>query len=131
MRKVRIACLAHQDLMRRGRRLFAKLGQAAGIILLLLLNAPCLNAAAFRAGVAKADVTPPPGLPMYGFLDRLKDNKLSIGTLDRLYARVLVLEAGKNRIALVTLDLGRTFRESELAHLRQQLKATAGISLLI
>ena len=57
MRKVRIACLAHQDLMRRGRRLFAKLGQAAGIILLLLLNAPCLNAAAFRAGVAKADVT--------------------------------------------------------------------------
>ncbi|PYV79948.1 MAG: hypothetical protein DMG93_19990, partial [Acidobacteria bacterium] len=68
---------------------------------------------------------------MYGFLDRLKDNKLSTGTLDPLYARVLVLEAGEKRLALVTLDLGRTFRESELAQLRQRLKATAGISFLI
>jgi neutral ceramidase len=132
MRKVRTACLAaHQDLMRPKGKLFAKLSQAAGVTLLLLLNALCLDAAGLRAGVAKADITPPPGLPMYGFLDRLKDNKLSSGTLDRLYARVLVLEAGKNRIAFVTLDLGRTFRESELAHLRQQLKATVGISLLI
>src|SRR5437879_13828391 len=52
-------------------------------------------------------------------------------TLDPLYARVLVLDAGEKRLALVTLDLGRTFRESELAQLRQQLKASAGVSFLV
>jgi hypothetical protein len=68
---------------------------------------------------------------MYGFFDRIKDNKLSTGTLDPLYARVLVLEVGERRLALVTLDLGRTFSESELAKLRQRLKNSAGISLLV
>ena len=101
------------------------------LLFLLGITALECQAAALRAGVAKADITPPPGLPMYGFLARINDNQLSTGTLDPLNARVLVLEAGEKRLALVTLDLGRTFRESELARLRQQLKASAGISLLI
>jgi hypothetical protein len=81
--------------------------------------------------VAKIEITPPPGLPMYGFFDRIKENKLSTGTLDPLYARVLVLEVGERRLALVTLDLGRTFNESELAKLRQRVKNSADISLLV
>jgi len=102
-----------------------------GLALLIGVSAfPC-HAVALRAGVAKVDITPAPGLPMYGFLDRLKDNKFSTGTLDPLYARILVLQAGEKRLALVTLDLGRTFRESELVQLRQQLKASAGVSFLI
>src|SRR5262249_38286200 len=76
---------------------------------LLLLGSVHLHAATFKVAVAKTDITPPPGLPMYGFLDRIKDRKLSTGTLDPLYARVLVLEVGARRLALVTLDLGRTF----------------------
>ena len=120
-----------QDIPRVARTALSVLGYAVLIALLLGMSAPDCNAVALRAGVAKADITPPAGLPMYGFLDRLKDNKVSTGTLDPLYARVLVLEAGEKRLALVTLDLGRTFRESELAQLRQRLKATAGISFLI
>jgi hypothetical protein len=68
---------------------------------------------------------------MYGFLDRITENRLSTGTLDPLYARVIVLEAGGKRLALVTLDLGRTFGEDELAQVRQAAKSTAGISYLI
>lgn len=121
---------AHRGLPRETATAFLRLRQAF-VIAFLLFSAPRSNAVALRAGMAKADITPPPGLPMYGFLDRLKDDKLSTGTLDPLYARVLVLEAGEKRLALVTLDLGRTFRESEIARLREQLKASAGISFLI
>src|SRR6266567_6942341 len=105
--------------------------RAIGTILVFLASSINFHAATFRAGLAKADITPPSGLPMYGFLDRLNDNKLSTGTLDPLYARVLVLEVGERRLALVTLDLGRTLDESALAQLRQQVKTSARISFLI
>jgi neutral ceramidase len=98
---------------------------------LALSDPVLLHPATFKAAVAKADITPPPGLPMYGFFDRIKDNKLSIGTLDPLYARVLVLEVGERRLALVTLDLGRTFNESELSNLRQRIASSAAISRLV
>jgi len=39
---------------------------------------------------------PPTGLPMYGYFDRIKNNQLASGTLDPLYARVLVLETVTN-----------------------------------
>lgn len=90
-----------------------------------------LQAATFKAAVAEVDITPASGLPMYGFFDRINDNKLSTGTLDPLYARVLVLEVGDRRFALVTLDLGRTFGDAELAVLRERLKLSAGISFLL
>lgn len=129
MREFRAAGLtAGRRISHRATRASLTLGVA---VLLIGVSAfPC-HAVALRAAVAQADITPPPGVPMYGYLDRLRDNKLATGTLDPLYARVLVLEAGEKRLALVTLDLGRTFRESELAQLRQQLKDSAGISFLI
>jgi hypothetical protein len=68
---------------------------------------------------------------MYGFFDRIQDNKLSTGTLDPLYARVLVLAVGEKRLALVTLDLGRTFDQALLNQLRENVKATAGVCCLI
>lgn len=98
---------------------------------LLLASSVDLCAATLRAAVAKADITPPPGLPMYGFFDRIRDDKRASGTLDPLYARVLVLEVGERRLALVTLDLGRTFNDSELLLLRQRVKRSARISFLI
>jgi len=82
--------------------------------------------AVLRAGLAKADITPPPGLPMYGYFDRIKNNQLATGTLDPLEARVLVLEAGDRRVALVTLDLGRTFGAASLARLRQVTREQSG-----
>jgi len=97
----------------------------------LLATTSYIQAVTLKAAVAKVDITPPAGLPMYGFLDRINDSKRSTGTLDPLYARVLVLEVGEKRLALVTLDLGRTFNEPELAQLRQEVKRAAGISYLI
>jgi neutral ceramidase len=84
--------------------------------------------AGFKAGVAKVDITPPPGLPMYGYFDR---TQLSTGTLDPLYARILVIEVQGKRLALITLDLGRTFGPASLTRLRNQLAQKSGISYLL
>jgi hypothetical protein len=54
-----------------------------------------------KAGLAKVDITPPPGLPLWGFESRKAP---ATGTRDPLYARVLVLEAGGTRLALVASD---------------------------
>jgi len=82
-------------------------------------------AASLRAAAAQVDITPPPGTPMWGFAARKGP---ATGTLDPLMARVLVLEAGEKRVALVTLDLGRTFGESAIQHVRESARRTSGIS---
>jgi len=58
----------------------------------------------FRAGIARVDITPPPGLGMAGYGP---EGRRSRGYRQRLYARVLVLEDARGeRIALVQADLG-------------------------
>lgn len=99
---------------------------AALIICALSFAAPLLGAN-LKAGVARVDITPPTGLPMYGYADRTQG---ATGILDPLYARVLVLEAGEKRIAMVTLDLGRVFGPAGLARLRESVQKSSGISLL-
>jgi len=101
---------------------------ARNVFLLALLAIGPLCGAGFKAGVAKVDITPPPGQPMYGYFDRTQPAK---GTMDPLYARVVVLEAEGKRLALVTLDLGRVFGPASLASLRERLAKTSGISLLL
>jgi hypothetical protein len=65
----------------------------------------CRALADFQAGAAVMDITPPTGFPLWGYSAR-KDQP-SDGVLDPLKARALVLAAGKERLALVSLDLGR------------------------
>ena len=84
--------------------------------------------ATLQAGVSKVNITPPTGLPMYGYGDRTQG---ATGTLDPLYARVLVLQVGAKRLALVTLDLGRVYGPASLARLRDQLAKSSGISFLL
>ena len=97
---------------------------------LLLLATLALGAhtADFRAGVAKTHITPATHEVMWGFEDRLTP---AASTLDPLYARVLVLEAGKMRLAIVTLDLGRSFGPGTLAKLRETAQRESGISCLL
>lgn len=96
---------------------------------LALAIAPRGNCGAtMRAGVARVDITPPPGEQMWGYEDR---HQPATGTLDPLYARVLVLEAAPQRLALVTLDLGRSFGPASLARLRERAKQSSGISCLL
>ncbi|MBI1982775.1 MAG: neutral/alkaline non-lysosomal ceramidase N-terminal domain-containing protein [Acidobacteria bacterium] len=94
------------------------------LIAVLWLAAPAAGAP-LRAGVAKVDITPPTGLAMWGYAARKTP---STGTLDPLYARVLVLEAGEKRLALVVLDLGRTFGPAALQGLREKARKSSGIS---
>ena len=55
-----------------------------------------------KAGVAKTVITPPIGVRLSGFAHRVQP---SIGVLDDLYARALVLESGNESIAIVVCDL--------------------------
>ena len=60
--------------------------------------------APFRAGVARADITPPPGTHLCGNIHTVR--KFKAGAIaDPLYARVLVLEAGEIKLCVVTLDV--------------------------
>src|SRR5947208_14417026 len=94
----------------------------------LLLAAAQCQAAGLRAGVARTDITPRGNEIMWGFEDRKTPAN---GTIDPLYARVLVLEAGDQRLALVTLDLGRTFGPASMHRLRESVTRSSKISCLL
>jgi len=99
----------------------------AGWVLALGIAASA-QAAGLKAGVAKVEITPPLGEKMWGYFDRQAG---ATGTLDPLFARVLVLEAGEKRWALVVLDLGRTFGPAQLERLRETARRSSGISYVL
>ena len=72
-------------------------------ILCFTLGAAAANPV-FRAGAARADITPPEGaaLPMSGYAGR-EDGFKSIH--DRLFVRAVALDDGATRAAIVTADL--------------------------
>lgn len=78
-----------------------------------------------RAGVARADITPPGLMQMYGYANRRCGD--AIGTHDPLYAKALVLEAGASRMAIVTLDLGSMVSEN----LRREVASRLDIPVLL
>src|SRR5215471_5616730 len=84
----------------------------------LLLSAPAW-CEVLKAAIAKVDITPPLGIPMWGYSNRKGP---ATGTLDPLCARVLVLEAGTTRLALVTVDLGRPVGPGSLKWLREKTR---------
>jgi neutral ceramidase len=81
--------------------------------------------AVFKVGVAKRDITPKEGVPMWGYGAR--HASLSTGALDPLYAAAMVIQAGTNKLAIVGLDLGRSPTEKQLQIIRDRIKAEAGI----
>jgi hypothetical protein len=108
------------------------MGRAVRLTLILIaiaLSAELgLQGAVLKAGVAKVDITPPAGVQMWGYFDRLTGAQ---GTLDPLYARVLVLEVGEKRVALVDLDYGRTFGPGSTERLRASARLSSGISYVL
>src|SRR5688572_4539072 len=109
-------------------------GLAIGVIACATLATPARGE--LRAGVAKADVTPPLAGHMYGYGDR-GDNG-STGVHDRLYGKVLVLAAGDGaaggagdgedatEVAIVTLDLG-AFEKDRVRRVKEAVKKASGI----
>jgi len=55
-----------------------------------------------RVGVAKVDITPAVGTELCG---HFRSNLKSTGVHSNLYARVLLLDDGENKAALVACDL--------------------------
>jgi hypothetical protein len=76
---------------------------ALAAVVLALAGAPArAHAAGLRAGVGRADITPPTGYYMGGWANA---DAIGEGVHTRLYARALVLEQGGRKVALVTEDL--------------------------
>jgi hypothetical protein len=84
--------------------------------------------AVLKAGVAKVEITPPLGQRLWGYAARTKPAE---GVLDPLWARILVLEAGAQRVAIVALDLGRPFGPASLARLRSSVEKSCGIGYVL
>ena len=100
------------------------------LILATVLTTNCQVAMAqrvFKAGAAQVDVTPREPVPLWGYGDR--HAKLSEGTLDPLMATAVVIQAGKNKVAIVGLDIGRSPVEDSLQRIREQIKTKADIDV--
>ncbi len=78
----------------------------------------------FRAAAAKVDVTPEGSETLWGYGDRAGP---STGVLDPLFAKVVVFEADSQRVAIVTLDLGRTFNGDGMREIRQRVNKAADV----
>ncbi len=83
------------------------------------------DSADFRVGAADKDITPPPGVPMWGYGAR--HDALSEGSLDPLMAKAIVIAAGDDKVALVGIDLGRGPTAAMMKVIRQEIAAKAGI----
>lgn len=79
----------------------------------------------FQVGAADKDITPPVGIPMWGYGAR--HDALSEGTLDPLMAKAVVIAAGNDKVALVGIDIGRGPTEAMMKTIRQEIAAKAGI----
>ena len=79
-----------------------------------------LRADELLAGAARCDITPPLGYAMWGYGAR--HDAPSVGVLDPLQARALVLAVGNQRIALISLDLGRAPTRHSTAAIRAKVK---------
>jgi neutral ceramidase len=91
----------------------------------ILIAAGQVHGATIQAGAAKVDITPPIGFAMWGYGAR--HDRPSEGVLDPLQARALVLSVDKERIAIVSLDLGRAPTRESTAAIRAKTKAAVGI----
>ncbi len=102
---------------------------------------PLAPATPFQAGVAKVDATPNVGVPLAGYSNGRRRLLLpdinpfndytffrpSEGILDPIFAKALVLDNGKERICLVTLDA--IAMEGAVAELAHQMAQQKGFSL--
>src|SRR5262245_52064388 len=77
------------------------ISRVAGLLIAVLAPHLADGAEDLKAGAAAVVITPPAGTPMAGYYyERASD-----GVHDDLFAKALVLEQGKTKAALVSLDL--------------------------
>jgi neutral ceramidase len=88
-------------------------------------RASASDVANFRVGAADKDITPPLGIPMWGYGPR--HDAPSVGILDPLMAKAVVIAAGGDKVALVGIDLGRGPTEAMMTIIRREIADKAGI----
>lgn len=79
----------------------------------------------FRVGAGERDITPPAGIPMWGYGAR--HDLLSQGALDPLMAKAVVIAAGDDKVAIVGIDLGRGPTDEMMKIIRRKIAEKAGI----
>lgn len=94
-------------------------------LLPIVVQANEVDEQSFLAGYADADITPPPGLPMWGYGARHAAK--AKGAMDVLEARAVVVKAGDSGLAIVGLDLGRGPTAPMMEEIRAAVKEKAGI----
>jgi neutral ceramidase len=99
--------------------------RATILLVALALPATVFAAGELKAGVARVEITPSTLMPMYGYSNR-KCGPAN-GTHDPLFAKVLVLEAGGSRMAVVTADVGSLVSDS----LRRDVASKLNIPVLL
>jgi neutral ceramidase len=87
---------------------------------------PAASAPAFEVGFGERDITPPAGLPMWGYGAR--HDMLSTGALDPLFAKAVVIRAGDDKVAIVGLDMGRGPTQPMMQKIRHTLLEKAKIA---
>ena len=90
----------------------------------LVASTAVSDAEEFRAAATRVDITPPAELEMWGYSNRTTG---ATGMHDPLHACILVFDDGPTRLALVTLDLGRTFVPASMATVRRRVRAAARV----
>ena len=73
-------------------------------VMLVCAGAAPATAQDLLAGIAKIDITPAFNGPMFGYSNRKCGESTAVH--DPLFAKALVLQAGSQRVAIVTMDLG-------------------------
>ncbi len=96
------------------------------LVVLTFVPVPA-RAGDLRGAVGQIDITPPLGVQLGGY-EELRPDRPAKGIRDPLTARILVLSDRRNALALVVMDLIRTFAVPEMEQLRAQVKAETGIA---
>lgn len=90
-------------------------------VTIFLTTALTTHAGELKAGAATAEITPPAGMPMWGYAAR--HDAPSVGVRDPLFARALILDDGNEKVLVVSLDLGRPPTRASTARIRERLHA--------
>lgn len=98
------------------------------VLMLLLCLAPWGPAATFKAGYAERDITPTDQIPMWGYGAR--HDLPGVDAMDRLMAKVVVIETDQGKLALMGLDLGRgpTFAMTDA--IQKHIREKSGIEFV-